>query len=365
MKTLDKYLFSQVLGATVVALLLFIIIWICPEILFKIIKKLIYGQIEFHTAMHLLALEIPEVIGKSIAVGLMLGSLFVFDKLSRDSELTIFKGIGLSFGRISIPIIIIGLIGTFVSFAIGTTIIPKCNNTLKSMQKDIKKTHFVYVDRTETQKPKQILVVGWYNGALMGYIKLIKFSHKLDEYNPLIDSIYTSDWAHYKKDNWTLNDGVKYVIGEDGVYKEVSKFDEYKFFTPEVSKTAFELLEYSSKKAREMTNEDLKDYMKILEKNNLMDEYRYIDSKYHQRFAHPFACLFFVLLGVVLGYSKPREKRIWGFTIGVGVIFLYFILIPFTDVLTQYGILTPLIAAWAPNIILAITLFALIKTKKI
>ena len=40
---LDKFILSQVLGATLVCLILFIIVWIAPETLFKIIKKMLYS----------------------------------------------------------------------------------------------------------------------------------------------------------------------------------------------------------------------------------------------------------------------------------------------------------------------------------
>ena len=38
---LDKFILSQVLGATLVCLILFIIVWSAPETLFKIIKKIL------------------------------------------------------------------------------------------------------------------------------------------------------------------------------------------------------------------------------------------------------------------------------------------------------------------------------------
>ena len=97
---LDKFILSQVFGATLVCLILFIIVWIAPETLFKIIKKLLEDELTGYGAIRKLILEIPKVLAKAIPVGILLGSIFTFDRLSKNSELSILRGIGLSFNRI-------------------------------------------------------------------------------------------------------------------------------------------------------------------------------------------------------------------------------------------------------------------------
>ena len=60
--------------------------------------------------------EIPKILGKAFPVGLLLGSLFTFDKLSKDSELTIFRAVGMSFKRILAPLLVLSLIVTYLCF---------------------------------------------------------------------------------------------------------------------------------------------------------------------------------------------------------------------------------------------------------
>ena len=69
MTILDRYIFKQVLTATLVGIVMFIVIWISPEILFKIIRNTIYGEITLQTALKLFFLEIPEILGKAVPVG--------------------------------------------------------------------------------------------------------------------------------------------------------------------------------------------------------------------------------------------------------------------------------------------------------
>ena len=96
---LDKFILSQVFGATIVCLILFIIVWIAPETLFKIIKKVLRDVYTPMYAFQVLIYEIPKVLAKAIPVGILLGSIFTFDRLSKNSELAILRGIGLSFNR--------------------------------------------------------------------------------------------------------------------------------------------------------------------------------------------------------------------------------------------------------------------------
>ena len=103
----DKYIFKQVFFATLAAILLFTIVWIAPEMLLNTIKDALAGDYSIKTAVLILFYELPKILGKAFPVGLLLGTLFTFDKLSKDSELTIFRAVGLSFARIIAPVIVI------------------------------------------------------------------------------------------------------------------------------------------------------------------------------------------------------------------------------------------------------------------
>lgn len=116
----DKYIFKQVLVATLVCLLLFIIVWIAPETLVRIIKKLFTNVIDLKQAGMMLLYELPKVLGKALPVGILLGSIFTFDKLSKDSELSILRGIGLSFSRIMVPVVVLGVILSVMCFLWAT-----------------------------------------------------------------------------------------------------------------------------------------------------------------------------------------------------------------------------------------------------
>lgn len=362
---LDRYIFKQVLTATLVGIVMFIVIWISPEILFKIIRNTIYGEITLQTAVKLFFLEIPEILGKAVPVGLMIGSLYVFDRLSKDSELTIIRGVGVSVQRLFVPIIILSIIGTGICYFVYKDLIPYSNYEIKKLKKEIYQSHFVYMDKAPSGKPKNVLIVGGYNGNYISSIKYLMFSDIVSSDAPLIKSIITADNAEIKNGYWVLNKGIEYKIAPNGVYEKIIPFKKMRVLDEKSSEQAKKLLVYSTKRAKEMTNAELDNYMTVLKSVGMDDEYRFALSKYYQRFAHSMGCLFFAICGVLLGFSRPREKRFLGFSLGVSLIFVYYIILPFLDMLAQIGILTPFLAAWVPNLIILTAIYSLIKYKEL
>ena len=129
------------------------------------------------------------------------------------------------------------------------------------------------------------------------------------------------------------------------------------------SERAYSIMVNSTKRDREMTNNDLKDYIKLLKEENLDEEYRLNLNKYLQRYLHPFVCILLAVLGAILGFSKPREQRLIGFIIAIGFIFAYYVTLPFFDYLAEKGTLHPLITAALPPFAFLCSIFAFYKSK--
>jgi len=362
---LDRYLFKQVLTATLLGIIMFIVIWISPEILFKIIRNTIYGEITFQTAVKLFLLEIPEILGKAIPVGLMIGSLFVFDRLSKDSELTVIRGVGVSVQRLFVPIIILSIIGAGICYFVYKDLIPYSNYEIKKLKNEIYQSHFVYMDKSPSGKPKNVLIIGGYDGKTISSIKYLMFSDIISSDAPLIKSVITAENAEIKNGYWVLNKGIEYKIASDGVYEKIIPFKKLRVLDKKASEQAKKLLYFSAKRTKEMTNTELTEYLQVLKAVEMNDEYRFALSKYYQRFAHSLGCILFAICGVLLGFSRPREQRFIGFSLGVTLIFVYYIILPFLDMLAQTGVLSSFLAAWVPNFIIIAAIYSLIKYKEL
>ena len=162
---------------------------------------------------------------------------------------------------------------------------------------------------------------------------------------------------------WELYDIRVYKVSDDGIYTDVSHLDSMKILEGQDSKDAETLIVNSTKRDREFTNGELRRYIQLLKKEDLDENYRFMLNKYFQRFFHPFVCILLAVMGSLLGFSKPREQRLVGFTIAIGCIFVYYITLPFFDLLAEKGVLHPLLTAGIPPIAFLFAIFQFYKSK--
>lgn len=364
-KLYDKYIFEQVLATTFVAVLLFTVVWIAPEMLLNTIQKILTGDYSVKTGILVILYELPNILGKALPVGLLLGSLFTFDKLSKDSELTIFRVAGLSFWRILQPVLALSLIITAFCFVTYDKLIPYSANKLVNIKKEYSPSQYIYTQKDDKGKPTLGVVVSRFNYSSISNIVLLDFSSKRFSDVHALSHIYVAKKADHFKDKWTLHDVIEYKISTDGIFEEIKSIDSMDILHGVSAQNAYKLMTYSLKRDREIDNKDLWAYTRLLKKENLEEEYRLMFNKYLQRFLHPFVCVLMAVLGCLLGFSKPREQRLVGFTIAIGCIFLYYITLPFFDLLAEKGVLPPLITAAFPPLAFLGAIWAFYKTKEL
>ncbi len=359
---LDKFILSQVIGATLVCLILFIIVWIAPETLFKIIKKILNDRVTVLMGIKLLILEIPKVLAKAIPVGILLGSIFTFDRLSKNSELSILRGIGLSFNRIMTPVVILGCVLSIFCYLVNDKLVPIASNKLGESRGG--GSHFVYIVENQDKTPKQNIIVSNFNPTTIFNITVMNFSNEKYKDVTTFESIVFAPTAKKQKDCWMLYDALIYEIDENGIYKKIAHKKTYPILQEKnQAQEVFDLMLNTTRKERVFTNHQISKYSKLLKKANFSDEYRYFRAKLYQRYLHPITCILFAIIGCLLGFAPPRSQRLIGFTIAVGMIFGYYITLPFFDLLAQKGVLPPFLAAAFPIILFIISIFIIKKVK--
>src|SRR5574344_1413745 len=151
----DKYMFRQVTIATLAAIFLFTIVWIAPEILLNIVKGALAGDYGAKTAALLLINELPKILDKAFPVGLLLGTLFTFDKMSKDSEITIFRATGMSFPRIIAPVIVLSLFFTFFGFILSDKGTPVAEQKLRDIRGQARTAQYIYTQKDKTGRSEE------------------------------------------------------------------------------------------------------------------------------------------------------------------------------------------------------------------
>ena len=364
----DRYIFNQVLITTIVAILLFTIVWIAPEMLLNTIKKILAHEYTVKTGVMVLIYELPKILGKAFPVGLLLGSLFTFDKLSKDSELTFFRAVGMSFWRILAPLLVLSLIVTYLCFVTYDKWIPYSCQKLQEIKGGSSLTQYIYTKKDQNNHPEQAVIVSRFYQGEMTNVIVLNFSKQVFDDLHGLTNILTAETG-YKgvdaegKPSWVLKNVTDYDINEDGIFKSITKKDRVDILNGEDANDAYTIMLNSTKRDRDINNQDLKHYVNLLKKANLDEDYRLMYNKYLQRFFHPFVCVLLAIMGCLLGFSKPREQRLIGFTIAIGCIFVYYITLPFFDLLAEKGVLPPLITAAFPPLAFLCAIIAFYKSR--
>src|SRR5690606_27795073 len=72
----------------------------------------------------------------------------------------------------------------------------------------------------------------------------------------------------------------------------------------------------------------------------------------HRKFSIPIACFVFALLGLALGASNRKDGKLASFVLGIGVIFVYYVIMFMAQAMTKGHLMPAWLAMWLPNIIL-------------
>ena len=359
LKLLDKYIFNQVFFAFLVCVVLFMIVWIAPETLLRTVQRTLAGQYTYKLAIQMLLIEVPKILGYALPIGIFLGSLFTFDKLSKDFEITVIRSFGVPFARIIAPVFFISILIGLVTYYVNDTLIPYVTVFKQKISRDNPSSHFVFPMKDKDNKMNKIIIVSKFDNNLINDVVVLNF-YSNENNASLLSSIDIADYARYDNSKWILDEAKCYKISTEGVFQESLLKKDIVVIDGKTGENAYMLMKYSVKEDRELTNKELYNYIKLLHAEKMTDEYNFMMNKLLQRVSHSLMCILFAILGCLLGFSQPREQRLIGFTIAVAIIFAYYITMPFLDLLAEKSIMSPFLTS---TLAMIITIFAIFLVK--
>jgi lipopolysaccharide export system permease protein len=130
---LQRYIFREVLVATLGAMALFCLILVMGNALKELALRLADGRLSLLVFLQLLGLLIPYVAAFSMPLGFLTGVLIALGRLSASREITAMKATGHSIWQISKPIFLIALVGSVLAVFINTTFAPLARTHYKTI----------------------------------------------------------------------------------------------------------------------------------------------------------------------------------------------------------------------------------------
>ena len=268
-KLLDLYIFQLVTIATFVGIVAFVVIWISPETLFKVIDRVSNGHLTLQQGLEWLFFEIPTILGKAIPVGLLLGTLAITDMLSKNFELVILRSIGISFWRLLRPILVLsGVFAIFCYFAYNT-FIPYSSMRVENIKAGTNRPEiqWSYLEKDENSNPKQLIIISKTNGTYMENINVFQITPDTkdsDTDDASMKNIIFAKTGKFENDKLIINDVTVYEILETGIYKDILHKDEMVILEGKTAINANGLLQMYNVDPDELTKKELVKYLKLL-----------------------------------------------------------------------------------------------------
>lgn len=348
---LDWYLGSQLFLIIAFAVVLFSIIWLAPDTMFKLTQYVFGGQLNVGQAAVMFLYHLPEVLQQTIPVAVLLGTVVLFQRLSQHYELVALLASGVSPRRILLSVLWVGLFFGALHATVNELIIPQTAPRLEKAYvshnlKDLADRNFLFVEKNHQNQLSKFFMIGQIqNPKLTDFI--ILYYDETPLHGVQISHILRSRTGRWmpESNQWLLQDGIEYVLNDEGVYKEIRQFKEQQIRTDRYAPI---LLSYSRLNPMSMPWGQLRQYIKLLKEGGQAQEVPYFEVRLWQKWSAPVATVIFAILGAILGMERIRTNRVYGLIFGAIVIFVYSILVPFSGSFGSLDILPPWVVAWLP-----------------
>src|SRR5271154_6792797 len=118
-KLLDHYISNEFWQPLLFGVGIVTGVWFGADQLKQIFNLIMKSGVPLHLAFMIIGLHLPEIIVLTIPIGVLLGTLLVFNRMSGDSEIIALRTSGVSFYRIMVAPLLFGLVTSIVSFGIN------------------------------------------------------------------------------------------------------------------------------------------------------------------------------------------------------------------------------------------------------
>lgn len=346
-KIIDRYIFRELIEPFLFGLGAFTAILSASMILFELVRAVVLRGMPLAVALQVFIYRLPAIVVYIFPMATLLAALLAFSRLSSESEIIAFRASGISLYRLIVPVLFLGLLVSFVNLSFSEVVVPKSNKAAKNLLLETTAKHQpklqknVFVPEMEKGQLKRIFYAETLKADTMHDVIVQEFT------DGRLTQIITAKEARWQKDKdeWLFKTGTIYLIAETGEYKHLIKFQEQSIAIKYTPADFF----IGDKNPEEMTIAELRDFIGLKEKMGV--DVTDFKIQLNMKMAIPFASLVFALLGAPLGISPRRASSSIGLGLSIIVIFFYYILTFISMAIGELKIITPLLAAWLPNIL--------------
>ncbi len=341
-RILDRYLSREFLRLFVVFVLGAPLLFIIGDLVDHL-DKFIDDKLGVRVVVLNYLYQMPLFILWSFPIAALIATIFTVSNMTRHSEVAAAKAGGISFYRLTMPLIALGAILTVGALGL-TELVPVTTRLKGQLMGDRPsqgaKTDFVYRSRAgDVYAIRRLDVEG-------GRIDQVTVEREGDEPRiPGVNIQARSGTFQKAQQRWRLEQGRIRLFPDQG--QEQSW--EFASLVPTHLRETPEQLLAIPKAPEEMSYAELGDYIEILRHSGGRPFRLMVQQA--QKIAIPVATLIIVLFGAPLANASPRGGTAYGIGVSLAITILYMMLFKVSGGLANGGSIPPFLGAWAPNIL--------------
>ena len=388
MKILTRYIFREMFGPTVLGFGFYTFILMMKQ-LFDFAGMIIRRSLPASTVVKLLLLSLPHVIVLTVPMSLLFGILIAIGRMSADSEITAMRALGISTRTIYRPVFLFSLLVFLLSLYLMNVVLPRGNREFMSLkaevltssfQKDIKPRIFydefenlmIYVDDIDPRsgnwkgvfvsdnRTSEDMGGGAGQGTLFGGEKSAQKIVAAESGTLSVVQTTTKQiWLNLRSAQnhiWDPRKPERYDVTNNATQRILIS-DKLGVDSSVTGRIAPGL--------REMNLRELVEQERLTQRSRDQETYRLAKVEIQKKFAIPFACIVFGVLGLPLGITNRRGGKSSGFSLSIAIILFYYVLINNGETLAAAGKVNAFFGMWTPNLILlAAGIYLLIRANR-
>lgn len=356
---MDRYLISELLPTFLFGVGAFSSIGVTIDAVFDLVRRVVESGLPISIAVQVFLLKLPNFIVLAFPMSTLLATLMTYSRLSSESELVALRGCGVSVYRMVMTAVMLSLVITGLTFLFNEQIAPAANyqasltldRALQSDKPTFKQQNIFYPEYRDAKEKDgtttKVLVRLFYADQFDG--KRMKGLTIIDRSTDGLNQIVVAESAQWNgaQSVWDFYNGTIYLVAPDRSYRNILRFEQQQLQLP---RTPLSLAE-QSRDYGEMNIAQAMEQLNIERLGGDRQKIRKLEVRIQQKFALPFVCVVFGLVGAAMGTIPQRTGRGTSFGISVIVIFAYYLLSFITGALGQAGVFSPFLGAWLPNFI--------------
>jgi LPS export ABC transporter permease LptG len=355
---LDEYVMRSYATNFIMSLGAFVLLYVVFTF-FELMGEIIRNQTPFVVVGEYLINLVPYIVSNVTPLCSLLAVLITFGTLNRTSELTAMKATGISLYRVVAPILVLAALLAAALFGFNETYLPAANRRQQALRAEIKDKPAQTFNlagrkwisgRTDTAgEPARIFYYQAYDSVREVFANLTVF-----EFNPQTFTLQRRIFAesvHWDPtgDRWIFENGWQRTFSGDTVAS-------YQPFPVQTFPEIHEQPSYFNKEDKpsdEMSYGELRNYIADLRQSGF-DTIK-LHVQLDNKLAVPAITLIMAIMAVPFAVSAGKRGGLIGVATAIGVAIVYWSISAVFSSMGDINTLPPVLAAWAPDLLFAIT----------